>query len=116
MAREKAGSSEFTNNGTSRGISLSEEIRKLDAMTGGSSSGEIPLISIKPLQTKRMSSKPQQVSSTTSADSSQHFHIHGQRNKGVPIEEWDGDKPDSIYNNRRPSEGCWMEAVEGYMG
>jgi len=33
----------------------------------------------------------------------------------VPIEEWDGDKPDSIWNNRRPSEGNWMEPVEGYM-
>jgi len=35
----------------------------------------------------------------------------------VPIEEWDGDsRPDSIWKNRRPSPGNWMEPVEGFMG
>lgn len=34
----------------------------------------------------------------------------------VPMEEWDGDRPDAIWNNRRPSEGNWMEPVEACMG
>ena len=84
-AREKAGSSEFTNNGTSRGISLSEEIRKLDAMAGGSSSGEIPLISTKPLQTKRRSSKPQQVSSTTSTVEQRRGNLIYSKKENVDI-------------------------------
>merc|ERR1712173_543080 len=33
----------------------------------------------------------------------------------VPVEEWDGDRPDSIWNNRRPCEGNWMEPVEGFI-